>query len=627
MNHRIAVFTNGYSPEFVEHVLTGLKKKATTDGIDIFTFVSFCTVHDNELQNKSQLNIFKLPNPKDFDGAIMLTNTFNLSEEQQICANFQNENIPMISLEGDVPNISCIKTENYNGMYDLVLHLVECHDVKNIIYINGAKGHAENAIRRKAVLDVLESKGLQLMEELDCDYSFFNPYSQLRQRLAKGMVLPDAFVCANDTMALGTTTALSNAGYTIPDDVIVTGFDHSSEGRYTFPLLASVSRDWENFGELAYDKLMYQIEHPDERFTETYESHFIPSESCGCCPTPENLQYRHNRIHNLYFENIKSDMSTIFFQRLQLAICNAERKEQFFEYGQRVLNDPIIAGDNYCICTEPSFFEIDDIDYTKRVQCFSETMDILYETRNGESIPFHTFSSKELYPGYSHVEGESNHYIFAPFYHMNYLIGYVAIKNNETRLYKQTLSTWINNMNALLFNMRRYVFAQRNNRRLQEIYMTDALTGFYNRTGCETILYEFIKSQKYSNKTTILAFADIDRMKTINDVYGHLNGDLAIKATADAFRKYTPDGWLFGRYGGDEFIAVGLCDNTDTINDDITTISEQMTEYFKTLNLSFLLHASIGYTIITPENNGSINDYIKLADESMYQKKKKCMNF
>lgn len=514
MNHRIAVFTNGYSPEFVEHVLTGLKKKATTDGIDIFTFVSFCTVHDNELQNKSQLNIFKLPNPKDFDGAIMLTNTFNLSEEQQICANFQNENIPMISLEGDVPNISCIKTENYNGMYDLVLHLVECHDVKNIIYINGAKGHAENAIRRKAVLDVLESKGLQLMEELDCDYSFFNPYSQLRQRLAKGMVLPDAFVCANDTMALGTTTALSNAGYTIPDDVIVTGFDHSSEGRYTFPLLASVSRDWENFGELAYDKLMYQIEHPDERFTETYESHFIPSESCGCCPTPENLQYRHNRIHNLYFENIKSDMSTIFFQRLQLAICNAERKEQFFEYGQRVLNDPIIAGDNYCICTEPSFFEIDDIDYTKRVQCFSET-----------------------------------------------------------------------------------------------------------------ILYEFIKSQKYSNKTTILAFADIDRMKTINDVYGHLNGDLAIKATADAFRKYTPDGWLFGRYGGDEFIAVGLCDNTDTINDDITTISEQMTEYFKTLNLSFLLHASISYTIITPENNGSINDYIKLADESMYQKKKKCMNF
>ena len=250
-------------------------------------------------------------------------------------------------------------------------------------------------------------------------------------------------------------------------------------------------------------------------------------------------------------------------------------------------------------------------------------MDVLFEKRNGISITPYIFSSKELYPGYSHKKGESNHYIFAPLNHNEYIIGYVAIKNDEELLFNQRLRTWIINMNAILFNMRRYIFANRNNIRLNEIYMTDALTGIYNRTGCENILYNYVKEQKANNKISILAFADIDRMKTINDVYGHLNGDLAIKATADAFQKFSPKGWIFGRYGGDEFIAVGTCDNPNSIDAEIKNIVNSMFDYFSTLNLSFKLHASIGYTIISPDEEGTIEDYIKRADESMYAEKER----
>ena len=70
--------------------------------------------------------------------------------------------------------------------------------------------------------------------------------------------------------------------------------------------------------------------------------------------------------------------------------------------------------------------------------------------------------------------------------------------------------------------------------------MNDALTGIYNRTECENVLYNYILEQKNNNKRTMLVFADIDCMKTINDVYGHLNGDFAIKATTEAFKKYAP---------------------------------------------------------------------------------------
>ena len=82
MKNKIAVFTNGYSNEFIEKIITGMQKQAKIDEIDIFVFVSYCAHLTPELQNKCQLNIFHLPNPQDFDGAIMLTNTFNSPYEQ-----------------------------------------------------------------------------------------------------------------------------------------------------------------------------------------------------------------------------------------------------------------------------------------------------------------------------------------------------------------------------------------------------------------------------------------------------------------------------------------------------------------------------------------------------------------
>ena len=112
-------------------------------------------------------------------------------------------------------------------------------------------------------------------------------------------------------------------------------------------------------------------------------------------------------------------------------------------------------------------------------------------------------------------------------------------------------------------------------------------------------------------------------MKTINDVYGHLNGDFAIKATAEAFRNHSPDDWLFGRYGGDEFIAVGPCPDDEAIKQLIGQISEAMSNEFKSLNLAFILHASLGYAVIEPGDDASIDDYIDRADRYMYAEKEK----
>ena len=624
MNNRIAVFTNGFSNEFIELVITGLQKKAKEDGVDIFVFVTYTSQMDHELQNKCQLNIFHLPDPADFDGAIMLTNTYNFPDEQErVCARFQRAGVPMLSLEVEVPDMSCIKSENYKGVYDLAKHLVEHHGAKKFVYVNGVKGNVENLTRRQALIDVLKEHGLELFDEVDGDFSFYGGYLAMNNYLNEGKELPDAIVCANDLLALGSNYALVEHGFDAPKDVLLTGFDMIKDGQRTFPIMATVSRGWDKFGEIAYDKLKYQMAHPEERFVETYDSYFVPSESCGCKADPEIDRNRFLSIRNTYFDNLKNSIMDLHFQRLQIPLSLSTRKTDFYNKGMGNIPDIPMFGNDYCLCTEPEFFEMDDDEYPDRIRGYSSDMDVLYELRDGEKKTIYHFDSRQLYPEYVHKEGESNTFVFAPLNYLNYIIGYVAIKNHPEIMYDIGLSKYVKSMNALLFSMRRHIFLDRKNKKLRRIYMTDALTGLYNRTGCEKVLYEFISKQKEEGKRSIFVFADIDRMKTINDVYGHLKGDFAIKATAEAFKKHAPDGWLFGRYGGDEFIAVGPCPEISKIEAGVKNLNENMTKDFNSHNLEFLLHASIGYTIIEPDDKGTIKDYIDKADKSMYDEKEK----
>lgn len=624
MNKRIAVFTNGFSNEFIEHVVTGLQRKAEEDGVDIFVFVTYCSAGDNALQNKCQLNIFHLPDPDSFDGAVMLTNTYNFPDEQErVCARFQRAGVPMLSLEVEVPGMSCIKTENYNGVRDLATHLIEHHNAKKIIFVNGIEGNVENTIRRQALIDVLEEHGMKLFDEFKSDFGFYTTFLTMNRYLEEGNELPDAFVCANDHMALGINASLTEHGYSVPKDVLLTGFDMSKDGQLTFPILATVSRGWEKFGEIAYEKLNYQIEHPEERFIKEYASYFVPSESCGCPASEEALNNRFDAVKSITFNNLENSLIDIFFQRMQIPLSMAEKKEDFMEKAIKYCSDVPQLGPNYCLCTEPEFFELDDEQYPDRIRGYNSHMDILYELREGKRLPLRTFDSKELYPGYSHEEGSSNLYIFVPMNYLNYIIGYIAIKNAPKLLFNLDLGMFVNTMNVQLFSMRRHIFSERKNLELKKIYMTDALTMMYNRMGCQKVLYDYISTRKEQNKKSILVFADIDRMKTINDVYGHLNGDFAIKATAETFKGCSPSEWLFGRYGGDEFIAVGPLPESGSIEELILQISESMSREFASLNLAFILHASIGFTVIEPGEDASIDQYIDRADKYMYAEKEK----
>ncbi len=85
---------------------------------------------------------------------------------------------------------------------------------------------------------------------------------------------------------------------------------------------------------------------------------------------------------------------------------------------------------------------------------------------------------------------------------------------------------------------------------------TDPLTGLANRRSFnEALTAEIRRAQRY-HAPFALIMADVDRLKSINDTYGHVAGDTLLRAVAEALRNGTRATDLAARFGGDEFVVI-----------------------------------------------------------------------
>jgi diguanylate cyclase (GGDEF)-like protein len=209
-----------------------------------------------------------------------------------------------------------------------------------------------------------------------------------------------------------------------------------------------------------------------------------------------------------------------------------------------------------------------------------------------------------------------------PLHHQRCVFGYFVI-TDSLALFRDGFIYYVSNrLNQYLERFRKDKKLEILNRQLGELYTHDPLTGLYNRFGHEKTSVPLVEKNRAEGKNSIVVFADINRMKYINDQFGHLQGDLALRAVADSLRQAAPADWIISRFGGDEFILVGSCAGRDEAEERIQALRDQIDAKEKRMSLPYRLRASFGYFLVSPESHDPLSRYLSLADEAMYADKK-----
>lgn len=151
----------------------------------------------------------------------------------------------------------------------------------------------------------------------------------------------------------------------------------------------------------------------------------------------------------------------------------------------------------------------------------------------------------------------------------------------------------------------------------------DELTGLLNRRAGKAALADALVRLDREESSLIVGMFDLDRLKEVNDVYGHGEGDRALRTIAQEMQRslHAPD--MCFRLSGDEFVVLFHNTNRHAVDGLVAGVLERLKARREQLGLPYSLEFSFGCFKVMPGCGMTVTEVLSKADESMYEQKKR----
>lgn len=247
------------------------------------------------------------------------------------------KNVIVIDNDNDFDGAINLKYEEENAFRQLVEHLVTDHGLTRINCIAGIKGNIVSDKRLNIFRNVLASHNIPFDEEKQLGYGGFYdvPAKAVMEKfLADPQDIPQAICCLNDSMAIAACDVLTEKGYSVPQNVIVTGFDGIQRERFISPRLTTCRRNMQHMAEFIGKIVMDGYTEDEEMKNVYFPFKFEASESCGCSRTNG---VRHNSTVNMLYDRTKDSVvhdrsMTNMLTRMNMAHTSEEMQGLFRHY-------------------------------------------------------------------------------------------------------------------------------------------------------------------------------------------------------------------------------------------------------------------------------------------------------
>lgn len=531
---------------------------------------------------------------------------------KKIIAEAKSHNLPVFVIDGKYDEVPCICFDYEKGFEKIVRHVFEHHTVKKPHFMAGMIGNDYSEERIGVFQKLLAENNIPFDESMVSYGDFWEgPAGEAAQALIDSGNIPDAMICANDAMAISVCRVFQNNGIRIPEDVIITGFDGLDEIYFTTPKISSVCCDSSVIADTAYDVLQDCFAGKEIDKMIYVVPTLIPNSSCGCEEYMDS-QVETEKINDNFY-HYQEDLQALFTMAHNIQMCNSlgEASEHLHNY---LLHEMFIVVNKSCTAREVDSFS-DDVNMK-----FESEMYMIYNSEKEDtSIRLYDRSkAKENLDNKKLIEKKCP-IVFNSLVFMDKILGYLCFHfasgnvADLSRIFPITTAVSTALGGYMMMRYQKYFAAK-----VEEIGKYDPLTQLCSIKAFKEE-YNKLAVKSYGRTISVIA-ADLDRLKYINDNFGHDSGNQAIQTAAEVFKASCPFGTLCVRYGGDELVAVIFGEYSgDQI---IDRINDGLSQYNAKAGNAYKVTLSCGFYKATFTRDFDFDALVKKAEEKMYEIKK-----
>lgn len=646
----LALLIGGVHTHFPKHVLKGIIQEGKKHNVDILFFLGAQTqkffsdilTYRNTDSFDYQFNtIYDYSMLCKLDGILINYGTIGMYLEDNDVHKFANKYnyVPVVFITEnvDLPNCYSVIADNYQGMCNMIKHLVEVHECKKLLFVSGPRKNRDAVERLQAYKDMMDYYHFPVTDTMIAEGDFSEFVDEQVEAILERNPDADAIVCANDEMAMSAYHVCERKGLRIGKDIKITGFDNSDICKTSYPPLSTISQDGVLMGEVAVQNMMKVLENQPIQNVRV-DVDIIERESCGCKKIQESdydkgLNYANEMVDlkqqfwNLHRKTwllpiLSRELSNVSGNDREFCyvLMNNIQKYQVERAFLFLLDEPkTFRNEQEWQCPDDlrlaGYCDADSIlayqEYERPLVSKDCGIEQYVKTKVQDSyMVFLLFSGEKQY-GLLVCTMPLSEFDF--FYMLSLQIG-ISLNYHEMIKSQNALR------NELMKDME-VIRAQ--NKELDIVSGHDGLTGILNRRGLLRHAEQYKTIEGKRNHNCYIAYMDMDHLKEINDTWGHKEGDFAIRACVSVMKSCLRENDLFARIGGDEFICLIFAD-TDGFEE---LFQKRFKEAFDSYNAQsdkpYYVEASLGLCKIILDENCNLEVLMEEADKELYEAKQR----
>ena len=537
-------------------------KECFAHDYDVCLFSMYQKYQETELRDIGDSNIFSLIQFDRFDGVLLMLDTLQSPGlEDIIIQKIKNEfDGPVIVADKECEEYKYILMDHYTPFLELVNHLIEVHHLTRIAFLGGKEGHPHSIQRYNAYLDAMKAHNLPVRKEwISHGNYWYDTGHKFGEYLLKNPDdMPEAVACANDYMAIGVASRLTENGFRIPEDVAVIGYDSCPEGVSSPVPLTSANVPCHELGVKCFYELHSAISKEPVK-EQGLKPEILIGGSCGCHNYSPSLK----KTNRDFWRTDNSEVSyySDFNHITEDMLCKTNYID-FFET-LAIYSHQIRPFRNFWMCFNDGFLDPTSFigEKARRIG-YSPKMNMVIKL--GEKLPdkdpdhlslTRSFDTSLMLPELNEERPYPTAFIFTPMFFEDRCFGYVVYNNGDVAdYYNETYRIWMRNVNQGIEAFYRQRALYKLIDQIKNNQVRDQQTGLYNYRGFHDSLTELARKNLGSNVSLAIIAMDLENIKGINEEYSRSAGNAAIDALARFISRSIRMNEVCGRLSNDEFL-------------------------------------------------------------------------